>query len=427
MWRFGRWAGIAAAALAGWALAAADPAGEAGARWYRGNLHTHSLWSDGDDYPEMIIEWYKQHGYDFLALSDHNILQAGKKWTTVSTNAASTNAFVKYLQRFGPEWVVRRVQKGKLQVRLKTLPEFRGRFEEPGRFLLIQSEEITDKSSNAPVHVNATNLRELIPPQRGADVVDVLQRNVNAVLDQRRRTGQPMFPHVNHPNFGWAITAEELAVVEGERFFEVYNGHPDVHNAGDATHAGLDRVWDIILALRLGVLGAPAVYGLAVDDAHHYHTHHADKSNPGRGWVMVRAPSLTPTAIVAAIEAGDFYASSGVRLRDVRRLKDRYEVEIEPEEGIGYRTLFLGTRKGFDPASQPVLSQQGEALRVTRRYAPEVGAVLAEVTGTRPSFALKGDELYVRAKVLSTKPKTNAGTKGEFETAWTQPLVTGVK
>ena len=28
-------------------------------RWYRGNMHTHSLWSDGDDYPEMIADWYK--------------------------------------------------------------------------------------------------------------------------------------------------------------------------------------------------------------------------------------------------------------------------------------------------------------------------------------------------------------------------------
>ena len=33
-------------------------------RWWKGNLHTHSLWSDGDDFPEMIAEWYKQHGDD---------------------------------------------------------------------------------------------------------------------------------------------------------------------------------------------------------------------------------------------------------------------------------------------------------------------------------------------------------------------------
>ena len=48
------------------------------ARWWRGNLHTHSLWSDGDDFPEMITDWYQRHGYDFLAISDHNTLAAGE-------------------------------------------------------------------------------------------------------------------------------------------------------------------------------------------------------------------------------------------------------------------------------------------------------------------------------------------------------------
>ena len=43
--------------------------------WQKGNLHTHSFWSDGDDYPEMIMDWYKSHDYQFIALSDHNIFQ----------------------------------------------------------------------------------------------------------------------------------------------------------------------------------------------------------------------------------------------------------------------------------------------------------------------------------------------------------------
>ena len=29
-------------------------------RWYKGNLHTHSYWSDGDEFPEMIMNWYKK-------------------------------------------------------------------------------------------------------------------------------------------------------------------------------------------------------------------------------------------------------------------------------------------------------------------------------------------------------------------------------
>lgn len=56
------------------ACVSAPPPPEVTARWWKGNLHTHSLWSDGDDYPEMILDWYKAHGYHFAALSDHNTL-----------------------------------------------------------------------------------------------------------------------------------------------------------------------------------------------------------------------------------------------------------------------------------------------------------------------------------------------------------------
>ncbi len=55
-------------------------AGAGGAIYWKGNLHTHSLWSDGNDYPDMIADWYKTHGYQFLALTEHNLLAEGDKW-----------------------------------------------------------------------------------------------------------------------------------------------------------------------------------------------------------------------------------------------------------------------------------------------------------------------------------------------------------
>src|SRR5688500_5304713 len=58
----------------------ADPA----PRWWKGNLHTHSLWSDGDDFPEMIAEWYRTRDYHFLALTDHNVLSQGIRWMKAS-------------------------------------------------------------------------------------------------------------------------------------------------------------------------------------------------------------------------------------------------------------------------------------------------------------------------------------------------------
>ena len=50
-------------------LAAAD-----GQKWQRGNMHTHSHWSDGDDYLESIANWYQKAGYQFLVFTDHNVL-----------------------------------------------------------------------------------------------------------------------------------------------------------------------------------------------------------------------------------------------------------------------------------------------------------------------------------------------------------------
>jgi len=403
-------------------------AAEPTARWWKGNLHTHSLWSDGDDYPEMIADWYKQRGYHFLALSDHNILSDHERWIAIAKNKGGQPAFDKYLARFGDKWVETRDQGGNAEVRLKMLGEFRSKFEEPNRFLMIQSEEITGR-----VHINATNIQEKIlpyssnDPDKSAGVFKAMQYVINAVMEQRKRTGVPMFPHINHPNFQWAITAEEMMRLENERFFEVYNGHPSVRNEGDPQHASTERIWDILLAERLAVLGKEAFFGLATDDAHNYHGDSPKKSNPGRGWVMVRARKLAVEDLILAMEAGDFYASSGVTLKDVRREKEQLAVEIEPEPGVTYTTEFIGTRRGYDRTSQPVLDAQNVEMRVTRSYSKDIGVVLASVSGPTAGYTLKGDEIYVRARVTSSKLKANPYRVGEFEQAWTQPVVTGVK
>jgi hypothetical protein len=392
-------------------------------QWWKGNLHTHSLWSDGDDYPEMIAAWYKERGYHFLALSDHNILSDHERWIPITKNKAGEAVLEKYVSRFGSEWVERREVDGAKQVRLKMLSEFRQLLEEPGKFLMIQSEELTAKFKTTPIHINVTNVQEFIAPRTGNSVLEVMQANVNAVAEQRKRTGVPMFPHINHPNFGWAITAEELMQLENERFFEVYNGHPQVHNAGDELRAGTDRIWDIILTERLAELGKPPLFGLAVDDSHHYHGEPKKDSRPGRGWVMVRATKLGAQELIAAMEAGDFYASSGVMLKDVRRGEGEISVEIDAQPGVSYRTEFIGTRRGYDRKRTPIFGENGSPLRVTNMYSKDVGAVLNTVEGNSASYKFKGDEIYVRARVTSSTLKKDPSSQGEFEQAWTQPVI----
>lgn len=391
-------------------------------QWWKGNLHTHSLWSDGDDYPDMIADWYKSHGYHFLALTEHNRLAVGERWVDASDKSMADGvALEKYLKRFGESWVERRELDEKPQVRLKTLADMRPRFDEPGKFLLISGEEITHKYAKLPVHINAINLRDLIQPTDGGSVEETIRVNYRAVAEQSRKKSAPMLAFVNHPNFGWGLRAEDMVMTDELKFFEVFNGHPSVRNYGDETHASTERVWDILLSLRLGKHRLGIVYGLGTDDAHGYHQFGLGKVNPGRGWVMVRSKSLDPDSILQAMQAGDFYFSSGVVLDDVKRDSKSLALSIRGEPGVTYRTQFIATMKDARFDSEPRRDKDGKDLQVTRIYSDEIGKVVAEVEGTRPSYTLTGWELYVRAKVISSKPHPNPYAKGDVEVAWTQP------
>ena len=395
-------------------------------KWFKGNTHTHSLWSDGNDFPEMIADWYREHGYQFLVISDHNVLSEGGRWIKHEevVKRGGQPALEKYRSRFGADWVETRgaPESPEFEIRLKPLSEFRKLVEQPGRFLLIQGEEISDRAEGLPVHINAANLEELIEPMGGRTVAETIDNNLRAVEEQAHRTGREIFAHLNHPNFGLAVTAEELASVLRERFFEVYNGHPGVNHVGDEHHPGVERLWDVANTIRLGRLAAPPLFGVATDDSHHYHG--TSGSRPGRGWIMVRAKGLEPETLVRAIKAGDFYASSGVTLNDVQydEAAKKLRLSIKSEGDAECTTEFIGTRTGYDASSKPAVDEQGQPIRATRVYSRDVGEVLATVSGVSPEYQLQGDELYVRAVVTSTAPHHDPSFEGQRRQAWTQPV-----
>ena len=371
--------------------------------WYKGNTHTHTLWSDGNDFPEMIVAWYQERGYDFLALSDHNILSRGEKWMKVEAidkrkKKPGATALEKYGEKFGDEWVELRGEGAEREVRLKALAEFRSKFENPGEFLLIEAEEITDRFRNNQVHINALNLQELIPPQKGASVVETVRNNLRMVAEQAERLGRPILAHLNHPNFHYSFTAEQLAEVLEEQFFEVYNGHPGINHLGDAEHPGDEELWDVANALRLGKLKAAPLFGVATDDSHDYH---GGNVSPGRGWVMVRSEKLEANALIEAMKKGDFYASTGVVLDEVSHADGVLLVKARVQDGVDYEIQFIGTRQGEDA---------------------EPGEVLAINEGPSASYPLQGDELYVRAVVTSSRPHPNPSFTDQQEQAWTQPV-----
>lgn len=299
-----------------------------GARWFKGNTHTHTTNSDGDTAPDTVAQWYKTHGYAWLVLSDHNVFT-------------------------DPRTLARLVD---------------------STFLLIPGEELTSKFENKAVHVNGLNLPGVLPAAVASSLVETVQQNVDAI---RRVQG---VPHINHPNYLWSIDQQTLARIRNDKLVEIYNGHPTVHNQGGGDWPGMEEVWDYLLS------GGKRIYGIAVDDAHHFKEWGADFVNPGRGWVVVRADALNAAQLMQSLESGAFYASTGVELDDVVVSGRTIEIRIRQDRNFKYRTEFIGDR----------------------------GVVVARSSALTPRYTLaSGSKLtYVRAKV------TDSGGR----VAWVQPV-----
>jgi hypothetical protein len=320
---------LAAVPAAAWLLAPPAPSAPAGElRWFKGNLHTHTINSDGDSAPDAVARWYKERRYSFLALTDHNYF----------TDPQGLNAFLGARDRF----------------------------------LLITGEEVTSRFESKPVHVNAFRLRQTLEPAFGPSLVETVQQNVDLI----RSAGA--VPSLNHPNFGWAVTPAELAQVRNLKLFELYNGHPTTNDYGGGGAPGLEQTWDHVLTAGL------RMWGIAVDDAHVFKEMAPQHSNPGRGWIQVRARDLSEAALLEAIEAGEFYASTGVELASLTRSAGRLTLEVEPRDNVKYTVELIGAS----------------------------GKKLAESFDNKADYRLKAGEAYVRARVRDSN--------GQM--AWTQPV-----
>ena len=301
-------------------------------QWYKGNIHTHTTESDGDEDPQKVVSWYRRHGYDFLVLSDHNHLT---------------------LLNYG---------------------ERKRRFKRP---LMIPGEEISANIQNGtiPIHINGIGISRLVEPIDTGQVVSTIQANVDAI----HQAGG--ISSINHPNYKWAFDHTHLSQVRGLNLLEVFNGHPASNLYGGEGKYTYEQIWDGVLS------EGSIVFGVATDDAHNYHDFVPEKSNPGRGWVVVRAPEFTQDAIVSALETGEFYASTGVTLADLESTPEKIRIEVEPEPFRMYTTKFIGKN----------------------------GRVLLETSGFAAEYCPSGNEGYVRTVTVSS-----GNTK-----AWTQPVFLG--
>jgi hypothetical protein len=308
----------------------APPAAAQTLKWYKGNTHTHTLNSDGDSTPADVVKWYREARYNFVVITDHEYI----------TNVAPLN-------------------------------DLYGR---DGNFIVISGQEVTDSFDRKPYHLNAIGISKVVMPNRLPGAVETLQKNIDDVL----KAGGIV--QINHPNFGWAMNAEQLTRLNNYTLLEIHNGHPLVNNLGGGGVPSAEAMWDSVLST------GKLIFGIADDDSHYFkRIGDPTAPTPGKGWIFVRAAELSHTAIIEAMKKGDFYASTGVVLSDYKADTKQITVTIEEERASKYRIQFIG--RG--------------------------GQVLQESTASPATYSIKGTEGYVRAKIYESNGKM----------AWTQPVM----
>ncbi len=293
----------------------------------RGNIHTHSMRSDGDSPVELVAAWYRNHGFNFLALTDHNRHLDVRDYGHVEND----------------------------------------------RFVLIPGEEVSMAAAGKPIHVNALCTQETIGEAR----FDSRTAAVQWAVDQIGSQGGVAL--INHPNFVWSLRLEHLAPIRGAHMLEIYSGHPQARSLGNDSHISAEQIWDGLA--MLGSTWAPA----AVDDMHQLGptpTEGTPQARPGTGWVEVYGAELNQASICQALAAGRLYATNGPRLARLAVEGDGLTVWIDAADA---QVDFVGMDGEVLATAHPEPDHQG-ALQASYQLRGDEAWVRARVT-TRDGVA----------------------------------------
>jgi hypothetical protein len=264
------------------------------ARFYKANLHTHSTLSDGRLSVEEIKEEYKKRGYSVVAFTDHEHL--------INNSHLNDDDF---LAITSCEVAIKEFKDQ------STLKNHQMRVAHLNFYALDPENTLTPCYNSVYDHfVNDLN-RGLIRHDGEYDRV----YSPDGINDMVRIANEAGFiVSYNHPT--WSLeNASDYLNYDGFFAVEIYN-HGCVSAYGFCDEHVMDDFWRA---------GKP-ILCTASDDAHGYKD--AAGGDAFGGWVQIAAPALTYKDIMHALQAGDFYASSGPEIKSLTVENDLVKLEF---------------------------------------------------------------------------------------------------
>ncbi len=268
---------------------------------FRANTHTHSTFSDGKLTPEELKEKYKGEGYDILAITDHELcidhsyLNDENFLTLTAYEIATNDINDRYAKRTYHFNLISKTPHNTKQVYFH--PDDLG-----GR---------SDKYLDRVVCDGEYRKREYS--------VECM----NEVIREANEAGYLVV--YNHPT--WSLQNwTDYSGLKGLWGVEVINGvcikmgHEDYQ----------PHVFDDLLKL------GNRIFPIAADDCHR-------PEQTFIGYLMIAAKELTYESVIAALEAGDFYATSGPRINELTL--DDVILKIKTSDAVQIRVCTENRRR----------------------------------------------------------------------------------
>ncbi len=282
--------------------------------FFKGNLHCHSQVSDGKFSRREIVERYKQHGYSFLAFSDHEKFVVSSELETPD-----------FITLPAVEWATDHVC-GDIWMQTHHIHGIMG------------TQEMLRNAKKEPLH-SGDSMPRL--SWRGKATV----KEMAAYFRERGN-----FCIYNHPV--WSRTEPvDFGDLDGFTALEIYNHGCNVEN-----HTGYaDLYWDHLLSQGV------RIHAVATDDNHNK----GEAEDSFGGWIMVQAPELSRDSLVENILSGNYYSSTGPQIYEYGIVNGTAYVTCS---GVHHINFIAG---GYVCAGYCKWSQDGENSLTHAEYTPQ--------------------------------------------------------
>lgn len=274
-------------------------------KYFKANMHCHSVLSDGSWTVEKLKEVYKRHGYSIIAFTDHNVLIDHS-----DLNDENFMAITGY------------------EMDVNDIPNDRAWNHTPCTHICFYAKDAhnTVMPCFNPKYI-PDNHADLRAAQKYSGTPDY-ERDYKNVSDMIKKTCEEGFlACYNHPTWSEQDMADYLNI-KGVFAMEIYN-HSCVVGG---YHEFNERVYDDML--RRG----NKIYCIASDDNHDRFDEGSPRWDSCGGFIMIKAEKLEYGAIMRALENGDFYASTGPEIYDLWTEGEEVHIKCSPVERISYTT-----------------------------------------------------------------------------------------